>query len=237
MMNLIAKRLRDERPPTKAASPAPAKAPAGGGFRRLLAEIRDVLNPLQHIPVLSGLYRAISKDALSPTANLLGGLVYGGPLGAALAAVQNVANRIAGKDLIASVWQGVISKSGPTSTPPHTAAVASRPEATPLYKVNVSPAAGQPTEAPANGPVQAPQGLAAAGRAPSTLAGDHGPPVVTTISALALKAPSGGLNKHQQGAIARWHLALVKQEAEMMSLPQRSDRPGVVQSGMDREGS
>jgi len=132
MMNLITEQLRDQRPPVPSSPSAAAKPAAGVGFGRLLAEIRDVLNPLQHLPVLSGLYRALSKDQISPTANLLGGLVYGGPIGAAVAMVQNLANRIAGKDLMASAWQRVVGNPAPPESPRPDKAIASAPGHAPL---------------------------------------------------------------------------------------------------------
>lgn len=50
----------------------------------------DVINPLQHIPVVATLYRKATGDQINPAAELLGGAIFGGPLGAA-AAMANVA--------------------------------------------------------------------------------------------------------------------------------------------------
>ena len=47
----------------------------------------DLVNPLQHLPVVSTLYRKITGDVISPAMDLAGGALFGGPLGAALAAV------------------------------------------------------------------------------------------------------------------------------------------------------
>jgi len=41
----------------------------------------DVINPLQHIPVVSNVYRAITGDEISHGARMAGGAVFGGPLG------------------------------------------------------------------------------------------------------------------------------------------------------------
>lgn len=51
----------------------------------------DVVNPLQHIPLVGHLYRGISGDEIGPGARFLGGGLYGGPIGAGGALVSLVA--------------------------------------------------------------------------------------------------------------------------------------------------
>lgn len=46
-----------------------------------LAVVADTLNPLQHIPIIGGLYRSVSGDNLSSAGMVLGGLLFGGPVG------------------------------------------------------------------------------------------------------------------------------------------------------------
>ena len=36
-------------------------------------DLLDIINPLQHIPILSGLYRKITGDEISPGARMMGG--------------------------------------------------------------------------------------------------------------------------------------------------------------------
>jgi len=55
-----------------------------------LADLIDVINPLQHIPVVSSIYRAITGDEISPAARLAGGALFGGPVGLAGAYVSGV---------------------------------------------------------------------------------------------------------------------------------------------------
>ena len=55
-----------------------------------LADLIDVINPLQHIPVVSSIYRAITGDEISPAARLAGGALFGGPIGFAGAYVSGV---------------------------------------------------------------------------------------------------------------------------------------------------
>ncbi|MDP2124178.1 MAG: hypothetical protein Q8J92_07335 [Parvibaculum sp.] len=44
-------------------------------------DLIDTLNPLQHIPVVSEIYRGLTGDAISPQARVAGGALYGGPIG------------------------------------------------------------------------------------------------------------------------------------------------------------
>lgn len=55
-----------------------------------LTDLIDVINPLQHIPVVSSIYRAITGDEISPAARLAGGALFGGPVGLAGAYVSGV---------------------------------------------------------------------------------------------------------------------------------------------------
>jgi hypothetical protein len=84
---------------TPAAGPAPAAAPAatrghGLSFRELLSD----LNPLQYIPGVGAIYRAISGDEGNKTLRFVASLgtsfALGGPLGLAL----TVAERVTGID-------------------------------------------------------------------------------------------------------------------------------------------
>lgn len=49
----------------------------------------DIINPLQHIPVISNLYREITGDEISPHARIMGDTLFGGPTGF-LASIANV---------------------------------------------------------------------------------------------------------------------------------------------------
>ncbi|MSQ67469.1 MAG: hypothetical protein EXR83_04655 [Gammaproteobacteria bacterium] len=51
------------------------------------ADVLDVVNPLQHIPLVSTLYRRLTGDAIDPAMQLAGGALYGGPVGVALSAL------------------------------------------------------------------------------------------------------------------------------------------------------
>lgn len=59
----------------------------------------DIINPLQHIPVVSTIYRAISGDEIAAPARLIGGALFGGPVGFASAAANLMFEEVSGDDL------------------------------------------------------------------------------------------------------------------------------------------
>jgi hypothetical protein len=63
------------------------------------ADILDLFNPLQHIPIVSSIYRAITGDEISGTAKVLGGALFGGPLGFVAGMVDAISAQVAGGDL------------------------------------------------------------------------------------------------------------------------------------------
>lgn len=50
-------------------------------------DVLDLVNPLQHIPVVGNLYRKLTGDVLAPAIRVAGGALFGGPLGAGLSLV------------------------------------------------------------------------------------------------------------------------------------------------------
>ncbi len=48
-------------------------------------DVLDIINPLQHIPVISTIYRMVTGDEIGVGARIAGGALFGGPLGAAAA--------------------------------------------------------------------------------------------------------------------------------------------------------
>lgn len=64
------------------------------------ADVLDMLNPLQHIPLVSRLYQKLSGDQVKPgAANIMGGTLFGGGLGLASASVNNAVIYETGKDM------------------------------------------------------------------------------------------------------------------------------------------
>jgi hypothetical protein len=46
-----------------------------------IADLVDVINPLQHLPLIGHVYRELTGDTIKPAARLAGGAAFGGPLG------------------------------------------------------------------------------------------------------------------------------------------------------------
>jgi hypothetical protein len=62
-------------------------------------DVLDVINPLQHIPIINDLYREATGDKIGVGARLVGGALFGGPLGLVGAAVNAVMEEATGKDV------------------------------------------------------------------------------------------------------------------------------------------
>lgn len=87
--------MRGESPPAPA---APAQGAAGEselGFWDFL----DVINPLQHLPVIGALYRHFTGDEISAPARIAGGLLFGGPIGMAASAADVGLKAFSGDDM------------------------------------------------------------------------------------------------------------------------------------------
>lgn len=67
----------------------------GFGFDDFL----DIINPLQHIPVISTLYREFTGDELSPGARMVGGGIFGGGIGLASSVINSAIEMETGKDV------------------------------------------------------------------------------------------------------------------------------------------
>jgi hypothetical protein len=62
-------------------------------------DLIDIANPLQHIPVISTLYRQFTGDLIDPASRVIGGTVFGGPIGAAASFVNVLVNQSTGRDI------------------------------------------------------------------------------------------------------------------------------------------
>ncbi len=62
-------------------------------------DLLDTVNPLQHIPVVSSIYRSLTGDTISPGARVAGGALYGGPIGLVASVFDAAVATITGADL------------------------------------------------------------------------------------------------------------------------------------------
>jgi hypothetical protein len=69
--------------------------PAGFTFKSVL----DIINPLQQIPVVSDIYRAVSGDTIATGSRLAGGALLGGPIGFVAALINSIVEDETGKDI------------------------------------------------------------------------------------------------------------------------------------------
>jgi hypothetical protein len=63
------------------------------------ADFIDIINPLQHIPVLSTLYRHLTGDTIDAGPQVMGGTLFGGPIGAVASLINVFVEENTGKDL------------------------------------------------------------------------------------------------------------------------------------------
>lgn len=65
----------------------------------------DMINPLQHIPVINHAYRKLTGDEIKPISAVIGGAVYGGPLGAANGVVNMIVAEETGRDIMSHMFE------------------------------------------------------------------------------------------------------------------------------------
>ena len=72
---------------------------AGDGGYPTFADLLDIINPLQHIPFVNTIYRRLTGDTINPAMQLIGGTLFGGPVGAVIAFGNLALAHISGRDL------------------------------------------------------------------------------------------------------------------------------------------
>lgn len=108
-MDLAALSSSPQRPPTtiEVVRPAPdaAAKPERSLWQRAFGAdgfsfgtLLDIVNPLQHIPVVSTIYQKLTGDETSPGANIIGGALFGGTIGLIVAAADSALQGETGKD-------------------------------------------------------------------------------------------------------------------------------------------
>lgn len=78
------------------------------------ASFKDVLaiiNPLQHIPIVGTIYRAITGDQIAAMPSIIGGALFGGPVGFALSLADNAIKSETGKNVGETVVAGLFGSS------------------------------------------------------------------------------------------------------------------------------
>jgi hypothetical protein len=165
----------------------------GGSFS--FHDVLDALNPLQHIPVVSSIYRWVTGDEPGNVARLAGDTLYGGPIGFAAGAFSIAFKEETGKDpgemavaLVsgdhAQVTLGAAAAAAPAATTPSPAAIAS----TPTPSAATPTAAATPAAAPGAVPVSFGSGsmmplFHAPGAPLPVTGGERAPPLTHPVTA------------------------------------------------------
>ncbi|GAA4253951.1 hypothetical protein GBZ26_02380 [Azospirillum formosense] len=93
----------------------------------------DIINPLQHIPLVNTIYREITGDTIKPSSKVIGGILFGGPLGGMASIANAVVEQAQGKDIgeqiMASLgFDGNTAAGHPPAGTAGTSAVAALPD-------------------------------------------------------------------------------------------------------------
>lgn len=107
-------------------------------FLGFIKDIIDIINPLQHLPVVGAIYRHVTGDEIGPMARLVGDTLYGGPIGGAVAVADLTFEQVTGKDFGETVIAGLTGGDETPADAEPTTAIAQN------LNNNISPAAGEP---------------------------------------------------------------------------------------------
>lgn len=77
-------------------------------------DLLDMVNPLQHIPLVSVLYREVTGDSIRPVAQVVGGSLYGGVAGGGAALANVIIEEETGRDIAGNVAALVLDGETPT---------------------------------------------------------------------------------------------------------------------------
>lgn len=83
---------------TSASGAATAQAQAPKKHFSVFKELLDIINPLQHLPIISTIYRRITGDEIDPVAKVAGGALYGGLIGLGLSVADVAVEKMTGED-------------------------------------------------------------------------------------------------------------------------------------------
>jgi hypothetical protein len=112
------------------ASTAGTKASAADGDQDLsFWDVLDIVNPLQHIPIVGTIYRAVTGDEIKPAMQIGGDILYGGVIGGMASIANAVLQEASGKDLGGHIMAGLGFGDDGGKTPPVQVAAAASPQA------------------------------------------------------------------------------------------------------------
>lgn len=62
-------------------------------------DVVDIINPLQHLPVIGMIYRELTGDTMKSFSSIIGGAIFGGPVGAVSSTVNAIVKEETGRDI------------------------------------------------------------------------------------------------------------------------------------------
>lgn len=145
-------------------------------------DLLDVINPLQHIPVIGNIYRELTGDQIGVGARVAGGALFGGPIGLIASAVDCMVEESSGKDVGGHM---LALFRDDDSTPPSTApATQFAQAASPAAATAVS---SSPAKAAADG---GPGGAAPVIALPESEGGRAAQPMVFSLEGMQVATPA-----------------------------------------------
>ncbi|MBP2293898.1 hypothetical protein [Azospirillum rugosum] len=125
----VARAVPRERPP----SPVISDGHNGRGVEirgeMSFDDFLDVINPLQHLPIVGNIYRELTGDTIKTSSKVIGGILYGGVVGGMASITNAVVEEAQGKDLGDQVL-AALGFGGGDAAPGATTEVAAKPEDT-----------------------------------------------------------------------------------------------------------
>lgn len=107
-----------------AAGPSADRLDGAGEQSFSFSDFLSIINPLQHLPVVGTLYRAITGDTIKPAQKVIGGILFGGPVGLLSSAFNAIIEQSTGKDIgdqaLALVMPSRREQPAPGDTSPET---------------------------------------------------------------------------------------------------------------------
>jgi hypothetical protein len=67
------------------------------------SDLVDIINPLQHIPIIGSIYREVTGDTIKPVSRIIGGAAFGGIAGAASSVANVIVEEETGKDIAGNI--------------------------------------------------------------------------------------------------------------------------------------
>ncbi len=154
-------------------APAPAPAPAPAAHPGFFSQFLSELNPLQYVPVVGTIYRAVTGDTIPESARFAGSLVVsgltGGPVGIGINVGTTMVEHLLGIDP-EKIGDEILSGLGIGSGGAKPTALAKAPTAAPAAAPVAQAAAPASSPVPASSPAPAVRLAAAGGWSPLQLA-------------------------------------------------------------------